>query len=137
MKWLDRFADSVSGRVAGLYSWIGGKRRPKPGPRIRPEYVEDLPEQPQMNTLYIAGEDPHYWAAAMRCPCGCGDSIHLNLLEQESPSWQLRMHKDGSVSLLPSVWRTKGCRSHFFVRNGCIEWCVFDLPDSSRRIRRR
>ena len=30
---------------------------------------------------------------------------------------------DGSVSLMPSVWRQKGCRSHFFLRHGRIDWC--------------
>ncbi|MFX8036043.1 DUF6527 family protein [Acinetobacter baumannii] len=26
-------------------------------------------------------------------------------------------------TLSPSIWRSKGCRSHFFVREGLIVWC--------------
>ena len=48
-----------------------------------------------------------------------------NLLAQASPCWTVRHHRDDAVSLMPSVWRTNGCRSHFFVRNSRIDWCRF------------
>ncbi|WP_425373246.1 DUF6527 family protein, partial [Klebsiella pneumoniae] len=29
----------------------------------------------------------------------------------------------GRPTLYPSIWRTTGCRSHFWVRIGRIHWC--------------
>jgi hypothetical protein len=111
MKWIRRLGHWL----AGLWPW---RRRP-----YRAEVVEDFPEHLRARLVYIAGEGGHAWAAAMVCPCGCRDIIHLNLLPDVSPRWQLVMHDDGSVTLHPSVWRQKGCRSHFFVRAGSIAWC--------------
>lgn len=31
---------------------------------------------------------------------------------------------DPSITLQPSVWRKIGCRSHFFLRRGLIQWCA-------------
>ncbi|WP_436231260.1 DUF6527 family protein [Caballeronia sp. LjRoot29] len=59
----------------------------------------------------------------MICPCGCGEVIELNLLKQARPCWSAEEHPDGTISLVPSVWRQRGCRSHFFLRRGGIEWC--------------
>jgi hypothetical protein len=88
---------------------------------LRP--VEDIPDRLVPANVYLAGEDNNLWAAAMLCPCGCKDVIELNLLTQARPSWKVQQHSDGTVSLAPSVWRQKGCGSHFFVRQGRIDWC--------------
>jgi hypothetical protein len=136
MKWLATIAQSVLDRISGFRRRARGRKREKPH-RIRYERVEDFPQQFHPDTLYVAGEDPYLWAAAMLCPCGCGDTIQLSLLEDESPCWRLCHEGDGAVSLRPSVWRTKGCRSHFFVRRSRIEWCRFETGDSSGRIGRR
>ncbi len=85
---------------------------------------DELPEDLHEKTLYILGEGPHVWAVALRCPCGCQTVIHLNLLPGAKPRWRLTEHSNGSVTLHPSVWRQKGCRSHFFVRRGQIQWFV-------------
>jgi hypothetical protein len=85
--------------------------------------VEDMPDTVRPLTVYLCGEGEYLWAAAMQCPCGCRDVIQLNLLKQTRPRWTFQEHKDGSVSLMPSVWRQNGCRSHFFLRHGRIDWC--------------
>jgi len=72
--------------------------------------------------LYCAGSRIP-WIAAMNCPCGCGEHIHLSLLENESPHWRYIRHDDDTVSFSPSIQRTKGCMSHFHLLNGRIEWC--------------
>ena len=82
-----------------------------------------MPDTLKPFTVYLCGEGEHLWAGAMICPCGCKEVIQLNLLKQVRPRWRAQVHKDGSVSLMPSVWRQKGCRSHFFVRHGAIDWC--------------
>lgn len=84
--------------------------------------VDDLPDQLAPGKLYLLGEGRFLWAIAMRCPCGCGDIIHMNLLPDARPSWRLIRHFDGTVSLHPSIWRQKGCRSHFFVRRSRVKW---------------
>lgn len=90
--------------------------------------VEGPPARLMANTLYLIGDDECEWAAAMSCPCGCGSLIQLSLARDSRPSWRVRRHRDGTVSLLPSVWRTVGCRSHFILYKGRIFWCR-DLPD--------
>ena len=41
----------------------------------------------------------------------------------DRPGWKLRDHWDGTASLAPSVWRKVGCKSHFWLRKGRVEWC--------------
>jgi hypothetical protein len=59
----------------------------------------------------------------MVCPCGCGDVVQLNLLPTTRPRWRVEDHPNGTVTLFPSVWRQKGCRSHYHLRRGVIVWC--------------
>jgi len=126
--------------LGDLRAWIDRKLGWR-SRRISFERVEDLPDTLKPETLYVAGDGPHTWAAAMMCPCGCGDIIQLNLMKQARPCWTVRCHRDGTVSLIPSVWRTKGCQSHFFVRQSRIQWCtngkaesnVSGASDSARR----
>lgn len=95
-------------------------------PRKKPEFkysqVEDFPENYKKGIIYIIDED-NPWYAAMLCPCGCGELIRLCLQEDVSPSWKLKYHDNKTVSLSPSIWRTHGCRSHFFIRHGNVDWC--------------
>lgn len=90
--------------------------------RLRSLRVEEIPDVPKNRTLYLIGERQP-WSAAFLCPCKCGEVIQLSLLPQDSPSWSATVDKDGFATLAPSVWRTKGCRSHFFVRRGSVVWC--------------
>lgn len=85
--------------------------------------VEDFPDALSPGRVYLAGEGDNLWAATMRCPCGCGDVIELNLLPQVRPCWAVDEHADTTLTLTPSVWRQKGCRSHFILKGGRIVWC--------------
>ncbi len=96
------------------------RKKLKPYRSVR---VEEMPDTVKPLTVYLCGEGEYLWAAAMLCPCGCKEVIQLNLLKTVRPRWSAQEHKDGSVTLRPSIWRQKGCRSHFFVRNGRIDWC--------------
>ncbi len=111
-----RWISSIGQWLQRLWPW-----GPKP---YRVERVEDFPDRLRDHRVYIAGENGHAWAAAMRCPCGCGDVIHMNLLPESRPRWTVEERPDGVVTLHPSVWRRKGCRSHFFVRGGEIVRCA-------------
>ena len=81
-----------------------------------------LPSKLKKNALYIVSEDGFEEQAAMLCPCGCAQTLHMNLLPDDRPLWRVTRHADGSASLRPSVWRKKGCRSHFCFRKGRVDW---------------
>lgn len=50
-----------------------------------------------------------------RCPCGCQETVALNLMAHVTPRWRTRFDRSGRVSVWPSIRRQSGCRSHFFV----------------------
>lgn len=82
-----------------------------------------LPAQLRDRVLYVIEEDGIDEQAALLCPCGCGAVLHLNLLSDERPRWLVAVDQSGRPSLQPSVWRKVGCRSHFWLRHGTIDWC--------------
>ena len=81
------------------------------------------PDRLKRGQLVVAHEDGELWVAAMRCPCGCGERIELVLLPTVKPSWKLRWNSPKSPTLFPSIHRTTGCKSHFWLRRGRIQWC--------------
>jgi hypothetical protein len=114
-----RIWSAVSFPVRWVLQWL----RPQEPHLFRIVRVADVPDSPQKLKIYVVGEGDNAWALVFICPCGCGETIELNLLKQARPCWSVLEHSDGTVTLAPSIWRQKGCRSHFFVRNGVIEWC--------------
>jgi hypothetical protein len=84
--------------------------------------VNDAPESPDPNEIYLLGVGQKPWAAVFRCPCGCRATISVNLLPEARPSWAVKRHLDSTVTLWPSVDRMVGCRSHFWIRRGVVEW---------------
>lgn len=95
------------------------------GPARRLVVVEGdaLPTSLPRRNLILTRDDGDDWSVGMRCPCGCGDTIELMLLEEARPRWDVEVDGAGRPSLRPSVWRENGCRSHFWVRSGRIHWC--------------
>lgn len=88
------------------------------------EIVEGwLPLELRARTFYVVKDDGIAEHVAFICPCGCGDLVQLNLLPDERPCWQLMCDPKGRLNLHPSVWRTKGCHAHFWVRGSRIGWC--------------
>jgi hypothetical protein len=83
--------------------------------------VPEMPDELQLHILYAIGT-PEPWSAALLCPCGCKETIHLSLLPSDSPSWRLHVGARNKPTLEPSVWRKHGCHSHFFLRKGQIIW---------------
>lgn len=94
-----------------------------PGARIRLQAIKEEPDFLRKTIAYLVGEQGHEWHVVMMCPCGCGEKIFLNLLPDTRPLWRLTAHSDGTFTMSPSVWRTAGCGSHFFIRRSRIEWC--------------
>lgn len=90
--------------------------------RIRCVSVDEKPGALRPGLLYLIGEDTP-WSAALLCPCGCEMPVELSLIEADHPSWELTISKVGGLpTLRPSVWRTEGCKAHFFLRDGRVVW---------------
>ncbi len=85
-------------------------------------WSEEIPDDIQQNIVYIEGSIDSADIAAFVCPCGCNEKISLSLLECSKSNWSVSTDFFGRVSLSPSIWRTKGCKSHFFLRKGKIIW---------------
>lgn len=93
--------------------------------KFKPEYkflnVEELPENLKDRVIYIIGRQEQPWLLAFMCPCGCKDSIQLNLLKEAQPCWSFKI-RNNKLNVFPSIRRIKSCKSHFFIRNGKIDW---------------
>jgi hypothetical protein len=86
-------------------------------------YVDDPPDAPARRRLYVVGTPDDPFQAVMDCPCGCRTPIFLDLVKsQGAQHWRLRIAPNGCPSLVPSVWRVDGCRSHFWLKEGRIRW---------------
>lgn len=90
------------------------------------EFIDDIPESIEKHKIYIVGESNFHWVLVFICPCGCEESIQLNLLEDTSPSW--RYFIDENINIKPSIWRNTGCKSHFFINDGEVKW-VYEEED--------
>jgi hypothetical protein len=68
-----------------------------------------------------------------QCPCGCKDVLVINLDRKAGMAWRYRL-RQGRLTLLPSVWRTSGCESHFVLWENRVWWCYPWLEDSSEPV---
>jgi len=93
----------------------------KQGKQLQIKILEESPELHENSVIYLIGDNDNYWFAEMACPCKCGEIIKLKLFGN-SPAWSATIHKNNLITLSPSVWRTIGCRSHFFVKHSHIHW---------------
>jgi len=115
--------------IERLFYWTGLLRQWRRGPVIAVVRDGSLPKLLAPRTVYILYEDGEPWQASMSCPCGCHATLEMNLLPDERPMWTASIGAGQRATLRPSVWRKVGCKSHFFVRNGDIEW----VPDRTVR----
>jgi hypothetical protein len=84
------------------------------------EFTELRPDE----VLLVAGEREPKWAL-LKCPCGCGEVAHVNLMKSHNPHWTIREEIDGTVTFWPSLWIDHSrCGSHFFVWHGRVIWCT-------------
>ena len=111
--------------LAGFWGWLRSWFvREKPTRPLQTVHLEELPDALDSKEVYVLGEGQHQWFVAMMCPCGCKETLQMSLLRDAKPKWSLIEHGDGTITLQPSVWRKVGCRSHFFLRHGLIQWCL-------------
>lgn len=101
-----------------LFTSLFGKR-----PAISVQYIEDDPERLMQRVIYLVGNKAHPWKAVILCPCGCAATIELNLAPPGPPLWQIAFSGKSRITIHPSIWRKTGCCSHFWIREGNVEWC--------------
>lgn len=51
----------------------------------------------------------------LKCPCGCGDEIPVNLDHRAGKAWRYYRDARSQVTVFPSIWRDTGCKSHFII----------------------
>lgn len=71
--------------------------------------------------LVIGTPESPAWAV-FRCPCGCGRAVNLSLRDSHAPHWEL-VGECKWPTIEPSIWQRVGCKSHFWIRDGFVDWC--------------
>ena len=103
--------------------WRRWKARILPPRQLEVIDGDSLPASLPRRNVVLARDEDGDWCVGMRCPCGCAQTIELMLIREVKPRWDLSVDDKGRPSLNPSVWRQKGCGSHFWLRHGRIQWC--------------
>jgi hypothetical protein len=86
------------------------------------ERVDEIPAIIKKGVIYIAYASEDYGLAVFSCPCGCGETIELNLNKAQRPYWCVQYHHPRIVSIYPSVEKITGCKSSFKVWMGKVSW---------------
>lgn len=88
--------------------------------------VEDFPAPDELASglLHVVQDGNRRKWACMPCPCGCGHRLQLSLSAASRPRWTVDLDWLERPTLHPSVRETDGCRAHFWVRQGRVEWCA-------------
>jgi hypothetical protein len=66
------------------------------------------------------------------CPCGCGNTVSVNLLPQSGKAWRAQSEPGRGLSLWPSVWLDVGCCSHFILRRNRARLLFGKVPEMSQ-----
>lgn len=83
--------------------------------------------------VIVRRDDGSPKTVVFRCPDGCGETLRVNVSDiPGTPSWRLRVDRDGRVSLYPSVWRTTGCHAHFFLTLSTARGYKNERPPTKR-----
>ena len=80
------------------------------------------PEQIRSGEMLIVRDKIDKWLC-FHCPDGCGEIIKLPLNPRQRPRWGVSSDWLRRPTVNPSVRQTSGCKSHFWVRKGKIDWC--------------
>jgi len=102
---------------------------------VRPVYLDDImagkPDafdrilKPGLLYIEYHTHDADPTFTMMLCPCGCGEELGMRVGKPvgTSPLWTLTVDAEGKPTLNPSILHRAGCKSHFFLRNGRVDWC--------------
>ena len=112
--------------LARLWRWLatvfGWTKVAAPKNVYRAVACSDEPDRLERLHVYLLGDPGSPWSASLICPCGCDAIIRLSLLDNDRPHWAVKVTNSGMVTFHPSIWRVRGCRSHFRIREGRVIW---------------
>src|SRR5262249_30151758 len=99
--------------------------------RLRPEFVDFIPERLDEGVLYISRR---YSTATHLCCCGCEREVVTPL---NPAKWRLA-EKIGTVSLSPSVgnWSSP-CQSHYWIQSNRVRWAEGMAPEMIAAVKAR
>lgn len=103
--------------------WNGNEEEPKKIYQLLQVNEQPLLVEVADNLVYHIGDEDWKWLLMFKCPCGCGNVIHLSLLEKSVQKWKLKVEDNNIFSIQPSVNRQVGCKSHFFITHNEVKWC--------------
>lgn len=112
--------------IAPVVGWIDRFHvwsRDRFAPRVKVRNCVEPPERPWPRRVYVTHGAAGPAFGYMRCPCGCGETLHLRFFGERRPRWSVASDDQGVATLHPSVWRQTGCRSHFVLKAGRVHWC--------------
>jgi hypothetical protein len=104
------YRDVRYSRVARARDQAEAKKRLKPGVLV----------------LVVPNKKPK--SLRLLCPCGCGETVAVNLMPGIEKAWTLEYRRGSGISLWPSVWLSTGCCSHFILRNNKARLLVGKAP---------
>jgi Family of unknown function (DUF6527) len=84
---------------------------------------DSLPTKLPRRNLVLARDGAEDWCIGFRCPCGCGRTVELLVIDEADPRWDISTDDQRRPTLTPSVWFRDGCRSHFLIQRGRVKWC--------------
>ena len=89
--------------------------------------IKVIPDNPAPGTLgrnivYVVGSNKFVKWAYLKCPCGCEEIIMLPLSKVQRPSWSVKRDFIGRATIMPSIFKLDGCKSHFWIKKGKVEW---------------
>lgn len=98
--------------------------------QIKHKFVDAIPETIEPGTLYVS---VYFATAVHKCECGCGLEVVTPLSRSD---WKL-IYDGETVSLHPSIgnWSFP-CRSHYWIRDGQVQWAGDMQNQQITRIRR-
>jgi len=104
--------------------WLQAWSRIAPARTVTVIEDDEVSTCPRSRDLILAREVETDWEVAMRCPCGCGDTLTLQVVPEAQPRWDIEVDSQNRPTLHPSVHRTTGCKAHFWLRRGRVVWCA-------------
>lgn len=108
-------------KLAQILAWIGLIEPPQVlvAKSLEMPAPEDLPT----GWAIIVGPASRPKWVTFQCPSGCKEPLLLSLNPDRRPRWTVTFDWLGRPSINPSIRRPDGCRSHFWIRKGQVEWC--------------
>jgi hypothetical protein len=150
MRWLRLAFDSICRWLTRIFESRRSQDTPASSPNGSPSSQQTrapsrkaftlsfTPEHPteseiQECVVYVVQYESIPKWAYLRCPCPKHDVIRLNLSKEKRPRWIVRA-ANGRADIHPSIWQQDGCFSHFYIRNGLVQWAKDSGRPPIRRV---